>query len=130
MPGIDCTSSSALRRPPVRLEIVPPVATSRTRGTSCARAAAGASKAISATPSKALFRRRMHVSMKRIQVPVEKGPDPIPGIALLARVLGLPGLRVHAAVEGVAARRVVVDHRLRQPGLAGAQRVDQLHVFL
>ena len=36
MPGIDLTSSSALSRPPVRLEIVPPVATRRTRDTAAA----------------------------------------------------------------------------------------------
>src|SRR5262245_18953545 len=45
MPGIDLTSSSAVSRPPVRFEIVPPVATSRTRGKSveaCAAAGCGA----------------------------------------------------------------------------------------
>src|SRR5258706_16246619 len=112
MPGIDCTSSSAVSRPPVRLEIVPPVATSRTRGTSCARAGGGDRSAISATPRTALFRGRTHVGMKRIQVPIEKRPDAVPGIALLARVLRLPRLRVDAAIEGMSARRVVVDHGL------------------
>jgi len=32
MPGIDATNSSAVSRPPLRFEIVPPVATRRTRG--------------------------------------------------------------------------------------------------
>jgi hypothetical protein len=40
--GIEATSSSAVRRPPERLEIVPPVASSRTRGRSAAAVAAAA----------------------------------------------------------------------------------------
>src|SRR5438445_13133142 len=107
MPGIDWTSSSADRRPPVRFEIVPPVATSRTRGTSCADAAVPHSSAANTAAmtrgllrrrtcpehrQDTLFGRRVHLGMKRIQVPVEEGPDAIPGIALLARILRLQRL--------------------------------------
>src|SRR5258705_13223363 len=107
MPGIDLTSSSAERRPPVRFERVPPVATRRTRGTSCADAAVAHSKPanIAAPAARRLFRRARYVGMEWIQVPVEEGPDAIPRVALLARVLGLPRLRVDAAVEGMTARR-------------------------
>src|SRR5258707_10860491 len=99
MPGIDLTSSSAESRPPVRFEMVPPVATSRTRGTFWADAAVAHSNAANtaATTSRGLFRRWRHVGMERIQVPVEEGPDAIPRVALLARILGLPRLRVDAA---------------------------------
>src|SRR4051794_15732059 len=122
MPGMARTSSSALSLPPVRFEIVPPVATSRTRGASCARETAGISHARSTTARTALFRRRVHVGMERIQIPVEKRPDAVPRVALLARVLGLPCFRVDAAIEGVAAGRAVVDHGLGQPRLARPQR--------
>src|SRR4051812_23621461 len=132
MPGIDLISSSAVRRPPVRLEMVPPVATSRTRGTTavaavcgcgdvataCARQSRGVrttteSATTAAQPVRAaglLPARRAKFGMKRIQVPVEEGPHAVPGIALLARVLRLPGLRIDAAIEGVTTRRVVVNH--------------------
>src|SRR6185369_13495209 len=105
-------------RPPVRLEMVPPVATSRTRGTSCACAADETRSAKRATPSAALLRRGTHVRMKRIQVPIEKRPDAVPRVALFPRILRLPGLRIHTAIEGVASRRVVVDHRFGQRRLA------------
>src|SRR5258706_14269189 len=127
MPGIDLTSSSAERRPPVRFEMVPPVATSRTRGTFCADAAVADSNA--ANSAARLLRRRMRVGMEGIQVPVEESPDAIPRVALLARVLRLPGLRVDAAVEGMAARRVVVNRRLRQRRLAREHRVHPLHIL-
>src|SRR4029077_4519543 len=102
------TSSSAVRRPPVRLEIVPPVATRRMRGASVATCAAGAGWARAEVAMRSarmtrLLRRRMHVGMERIQVPVEERPHAVPGVALLACVLRLPCLRVDAAVEGVAA---------------------------
>src|SRR6185503_6469987 len=106
-------------------------ATRRTRGTSCADAAAADSNAANtaAPETRRLFRRARYLGMEWIQVPVEEGPDAVPRVALLARVLGLPCLRVDAAVEGMAARRVVVDHRLGQRRLASAQRVHQLPVF-
>src|SRR5215831_10194088 len=155
MPGIALTSSSAVNRPPVRLEIVPPVARSFTRGASTAGAAGGwvavavcaavtaswtiaRSARVASTLTKrlpvgsaalTLFRRLVHLGMEWIQMPVEESPHPVPRIALLARVLRLPRLRIDAAVEGVAAGRVVVDHRLGERRLARAQRVDELHVL-
>src|SRR5712691_4964746 len=72
MPGIDCTSSSAVRRPPVLFEIVPPVATRRTRGTSCADATRARSAHTATAATTMLFRRRLHVVMKWIQVQVEE----------------------------------------------------------
>src|SRR6266498_1614761 len=110
--------------------MVPPVATSRTRGTSCAETAVAQSKTAAATTTRRrwLFRRRVHVGMERIQMPVEEGPDAIPGIALLARVLRLPRLRVHTPIERVAAGRIVVDHGFGEQRLARAQRVHQLHI--
>src|SRR3954454_8735203 len=153
MPGIAVTSSSAVSRPPVRLEMVPPVATRRTRGasvagcgagTACAEAVRATSSAITAAartrdcaemctrrrPAGRLSGRRVRLTMERIQVPVQERPHAIPRIALLARVLRQPRLRIDAAVEGVAARRIVVDRRLGELRLARAQRVDELHVLL
>src|SRR6185503_15820440 len=120
MPGIDFTSSSAVRRPPARLEIVPPVATSRTRGNalSCAHAAGGSSRRRIRKTKTVLPRGRPQFGMERIQVPIEEGPHAVPRVALLARVLGLPRLRIDAAVERVAARRVVVDHGFGERRLA------------
>ena len=45
--GMRPSRSSAVRRPPARLDIVPPVATSRTRGSSCAAATSANARAIS-----------------------------------------------------------------------------------
>src|SRR5262249_30145404 len=141
MPGIALTSSSAVRRPPVRLEIVPPVATSRTRG-SAASCAAAAAAAPMHSPANATLRRTRHLLIarlfsgaghldaKRVEVPVEEGPHAVPRVALLAGVLRLPGRLVHAAIEGVPARRVVVHLGFGERRLARAQRVDELHVFL
>src|SRR5258708_17614754 len=67
--------------------------------------------------------------VKRIEVPVEKRPDPVPRVALLARVLGLPCLGIDAAIERVSARRVVVHHRLGEERLPRPQGIDQLHVL-
>src|SRR5262245_33032004 len=132
MPGIALTSSAAVRRPPVRLEIVPPVATSFTRGSGVVEAGCGAGCALALaatamltmTRNARLFGRRAEIGMERIQIPVKESPHPVPRVALLARVLGLPRLRIDAAVEGVTAGRVVVDHRLGQLRLARSQGVD------
>src|SRR5438105_3415879 len=69
-------------------------------------------------------------AVKWIEVPVEKCPDSVPGIALLTGVLWLPRFWIDATIEGVSAGRVVVYLRLGQRRLARTQRVDQLHVFL
>src|SRR5213593_3849953 len=128
---MDATSSSAERRPPVRFEMVPPVATSRTRGVSWADATVAQSNAVDsvAMARRRLLRGQMHVGMERIQMPVEERPDTIPGVTLLARVLRLPRLRIDATVERVASRGVVVHYRFGQRRLPRAQRVHQLHVF-
>src|SRR5215471_9188779 len=53
------TSSSAVRRPPVLLEIVPPVATRRTRGRSCATADAADARQMRSTAAVRETRARM-----------------------------------------------------------------------
>src|SRR4029453_11860140 len=60
----------------------------------------------------------------------EKSPDATPAIDLLRSVLRQPAPWQNAAVEEVTARRIVVHHRLGQPGLAGPQRIDQRHALL
>src|SRR5216110_781602 len=67
-------------------------------------------------------RRRRHAAVaKRIEIPVEERPHAVPRIALLPRVLRLPRPRIDEAIEGVAARRVLVHLRLRQERLARAE---------
>src|SRR5262245_55746435 len=154
MPGIDLTSSSAVSRPPSRLEIVPPVATRRTRGrtvAACCDADAaragcdcGQADGEPARMASTAKIRRMSCfelsgpgsagggrngAVKRIQIPVEERPHAIPRVTLLSRVLGLPGLRIDAPIERMPAWRVVVDHCFGELWLARAQRVDELHVF-
>src|SRR5262245_43689203 len=101
--------------------MVPPVASSLTRGKAASCAARTASDATATKKTTTLT--RMHFGMVRIQVPVEERPHAVPGIALLARVLGLPRLRIHAPIERVASRRVVVHHGFGELRLACAQRV-------
>src|SRR5206468_3748462 len=70
----------------------------------------------------------------RTQMPLEKRPRAVPRIALLGGVLALERLMIHATAERVPAsrradRRIHIDLRLREIGLARPERVDHLLIL-
>src|SRR5688572_8565684 len=106
MPGRELTSSSAVSLPPVRLEMVPPVATSRTLGRPALDGPAGDWAAGEACVSAGVWDKAAHPANPGPQNTVRISVAPTSGARMALTIAEDADFRVPETASGSVARRL------------------------